>query len=269
MQLTTVRAMQIGFGSTLAAFAYLLFILLYMPCVATIGVIYKEIGGRKADLAYFHIKHAIVLHQFKPDSQLLEQSLARELGCSQGTTREALLRLADDGLVTRRAYQGTFVTRTSLAEVCEMVRVRLSIERRAARMIDAGRIEGARDDFERLLTAMDKAHVDQDYFQGSELDRAFHAEIARVAGLGLLSPVLQRCALHIHRFTLSSIEVPREFSQEAGIGTEHRALLEDLAQASPDKAEASIVGHLERVLKQWAPSIFEAIGAEEFAPTHQ
>ncbi len=45
VQLTTVRAMQIGFGSTLAAFAYLLFILLYMPCVATIGVIYKEIGA--------------------------------------------------------------------------------------------------------------------------------------------------------------------------------------------------------------------------------
>ena len=43
--LDTVAAMQAGFSSELAAFSYLLFILLYMPCVATIGVIFKEIGA--------------------------------------------------------------------------------------------------------------------------------------------------------------------------------------------------------------------------------
>jgi len=223
-----------------------------------------KIGGRKADRAYLFIKRSIVLHQFKPGSQLLEQNLARDFGCSQGTVREALLRLAEDGLVARRGDQGTAVTNTSMAEVCEMVRVRLSIERRAAQMIDSAKITEARDGFDRLLTAMDQAHIDQDYFQGSELDRAFHAEIARVAGLGLLSPVLRRCALHIHRFTLSNIEVPRRFSKEAGIGDEHRALLDDLHCGSQDKAEAAIVGHLERVLKQWAPSVYEAVGDEKF-----
>jgi ferrous iron transport protein B len=40
--LATMRAL---FASELAAFSYLLFVLLYMPCVATIGVIYKEQGG--------------------------------------------------------------------------------------------------------------------------------------------------------------------------------------------------------------------------------
>lgn len=228
-----------------------------------------KIGGRKADQAYRFIKRAIVLHEFKPGSQLLEQNLAAEFGCSQGTIREALLRLAEDGLVARRGYQGTFVTDTSMAEVCEMVRVRLSIERRAARMLDAGKVSEAREGFDRLLAQMDQAHVDQDYFQGSELDRAFHAEITHVAGLGLLSPMLRRCALHIHRFTLSSIEVPREFSQEAGIGNEHRALLEDLAADTRDRAEASIVGHLERVLRQWAPSIFETVGRHQFEPNAQ
>ena len=44
VQINTISAMQALFGSPLAAFAYLLFILLYMPCVATVGAIYKEIG---------------------------------------------------------------------------------------------------------------------------------------------------------------------------------------------------------------------------------
>lgn len=40
----TIARLQSSFDGQLGAFSYLLFILLYMPCVATIGVIMKEIG---------------------------------------------------------------------------------------------------------------------------------------------------------------------------------------------------------------------------------
>ena len=43
--LGTIAAMRALFHGEIGAFSYLLFILLYMPCVATIGVIYKEIGA--------------------------------------------------------------------------------------------------------------------------------------------------------------------------------------------------------------------------------
>tara|TARA_B100000676_G_C18066625_1_gene841377 strand:- start:167 stop:2251 length:2085 start_codon:yes stop_codon:yes gene_type:complete len=43
--ISTIQAMRSLFDGQLGAFSYLLFILLYMPCVATIGVIYKELGG--------------------------------------------------------------------------------------------------------------------------------------------------------------------------------------------------------------------------------
>ena len=44
VELNTIAAMRSLFDGKLGAFSYLLFILLYMPCVATIGVIYKELG---------------------------------------------------------------------------------------------------------------------------------------------------------------------------------------------------------------------------------
>ena len=44
VEINTIQAMQSLFHGELGAFSYLVFILLYMPCVATIGVIYKEIG---------------------------------------------------------------------------------------------------------------------------------------------------------------------------------------------------------------------------------
>ncbi len=45
---TTFGAMVSRFGSSAAAFAYLLFILMYFPCTATIAAIYREAGARWA-----------------------------------------------------------------------------------------------------------------------------------------------------------------------------------------------------------------------------
>jgi ferrous iron transport protein B len=44
VEVTTITIMSRLFDGTLGAFSYLLFILLYVPCVATIGAIYKELG---------------------------------------------------------------------------------------------------------------------------------------------------------------------------------------------------------------------------------
>jgi ferrous iron transport protein B len=45
VQVSTLATMNALFGSAIAAFSYILFVLLYMPCVATLGAIYKEAGG--------------------------------------------------------------------------------------------------------------------------------------------------------------------------------------------------------------------------------
>lgn len=45
VKVTTITLMQQLFDGPLAAFCYILFILLYMPCVATLGAIYKEAGS--------------------------------------------------------------------------------------------------------------------------------------------------------------------------------------------------------------------------------
>ncbi|MEZ5715881.1 MAG: hypothetical protein R3D85_12335 [Paracoccaceae bacterium] len=68
-----------------------------------------------------------------------------------------------------------------------------------------------------------EAHLEDDLYRGSS-GSAFHCALAAAAGMELLSPLLLRCALHIHRFTLSSVEVPRQFFQEAGVDAERRAL---------------------------------------------
>ncbi len=51
VEVSTLTAMQTLFGSQAAAFAYLLAVLLYMPCVAAMGAIYRETGAGWATFA--------------------------------------------------------------------------------------------------------------------------------------------------------------------------------------------------------------------------
>ena len=230
-----------------------------------IGSFGSSLGGKKSERAYQMLRRAIILNHYPPGTSLREQTLAAEFECSQSTVREALLHLADDGLVDRRGYQGTMVTKTTLAEAAAMVRVRLLIERDVARRIAQNGLGASEDALNALIARMDDSHSEGDLVHAGETDRAFHSELATAAGVELVSPILQRCTLHIHRFTLGSVEVPREFFQESGVGAEHRKLLRALTTTDEARAEAAIVSHLRHVLSRWSPSLLKAVGKAAFS----
>ncbi|MEM6486887.1 MAG: GntR family transcriptional regulator [Pseudomonadota bacterium] len=212
-------------------------------------------GGLKADRVRDILRRAILFRVLSPGEQLAEQALANELGCSQSTVREALLRLSDDGLVERRGYRGTFVTETTLDEAAEMLRVRLSIEQTVARRLAVTGLGATTTRIEAVLRQMDEAHGQGDLDRCSVLDRQFHAALAEAAGMGLLRPLVSRCALHIHRFTLMNVTSPEDFYREAGLGDEHRALLAILLGPDPEAAARGIRQHVEVVLERWAPPL--------------
>lgn len=223
-----------------------------------------KLGGKKSDLAYNALKRAIVLRQYLPGQQIREQSIASEFQCSQSTVREALINLTQDGLVERTGYHGTHVTDTTLSEATALVNVRLTIERSVAKQLHARRKVVDAASIEAIFLQMDKAHATGDLFQCAELDREFHAGLAFLAGMAQLSPILKRCALHIHRYTLGSVEVPRHFFQETGVGDEHRELFALLCKGSSAHAERAIAQHLATVLQRWSPSLYAAVGHEQF-----
>jgi len=220
------------------------------------------LGGRKSDRAHQTIKRGILLGQYPAGTQLLEQALASEFGCSQSTVREGLQKLAEEGLVERRGYQGTFVTETTLDQAAEMVRVRVQIERAAARRLSQLRPDTGL--LLRMTREMDEARTAGDAAHCSELDRAFHGGLVRASGLDLLAPILYRCTLHIHRFTVGGSQQPRRFFQETGIGEEHRILLKTILEGDADTAERAVIDHIGDVIRHWSPELMEATGIELF-----
>lgn len=152
------------------------------------------------EAVYVTLKRAILLNEIQPGAPLTELGIAEEMGCSQGTVREALLRLQEDGLVLRAGHRGTTVTPLDADAAEEMLALRRQIETRAA---NRATIEGIaptmRSQLVELIAAMERAASENDSYQLIEDDIRFHMTLFRVAGVQALEPVLHRLMLHTHR----------------------------------------------------------------------
>ncbi len=217
---------------------------------------------RKSSAVYHALRRAILLHRVAPGQALLEQQIAATMGCSQGTVREALLRLEQDGLVERRGYRGTYVSDTSEAEAALMVRVRIEIECRGARLAAARAGDADFLHLGQILSRMEAAETRRDGYAMSELDRSFHLAVLRLAGLPALAPILTRCSLHVHRFIYARGPQGTTPDNRLGLpsGAElHRELLAVLAGGDGEAAAEAMRRHIERVIESWAPSLFSRL----------
>ena len=213
---------------------------------------------RKGDALYHALKRRILLAEFEPDETLTEQHIATGFGCSQGTVREALMRLEQDGLVARRSYQGTVVAATSLAEAAAMVTIRMKIES-AGVMHTAGKLAPEHKALlQQTIHKMGLASEASEAYECSELDREFHAQLLRASGMHALEPILRRCTLHMHRFTYGS---GTEFIADGDFSAAHQRLLQVIENGPVAAATNAIQEHVLEVLRQWSPELLDALAA--------
>lgn len=202
------------------------------------------LGMKPRNAVYQALKRQILLNELTPNTPLTELGLAHEMACSQGTVREALLRLQDDGLVLRSGHRGTSVTPLDADVASEMIAVRRQIEtsaaRRAAPLVQPevlGQLELLQRDMDRYASAGDEFGV-------IESDMRFHMTLFRVAGFQALDQILTRVMLHTHRQKLWEPRHRRGLRETAA---RHR----DIVAAIPlgGEALASVLGaHIDTIV---------------------
>jgi DNA-binding GntR family transcriptional regulator len=87
----------------------------------------------KADLVHDRLKEQIELGELAPGTPLSELSLVERMGASRTPVREALRRLAAEGLVDLTPRQGARVSRVSLQNVRDLFDFRSMLEPTAVR----------------------------------------------------------------------------------------------------------------------------------------
>lgn len=201
---------------------------------------------RPRDIVYSALKRRIVLNEIAPGEPLTELGLARELGCSQGTVREALLRLQEDGLVARSGHRGTSVTPLDPDAAEEILDLRKRLETRGAMRAARAYTDEAGAELRALRQGMAAAAKRGDEYALIELDMRFHAAIFRLASPPVLEQILIRCMLHSHRQKLWAPGHRRTLARTA---ERHDALLDALEARDGERLAREIAHHLDTIVE--------------------
>jgi GntR family transcriptional regulator, rspAB operon transcriptional repressor len=205
----------------------------------------EDFALRPRDAIYSTVKRRIVLNELKPGVALTELGLARELGCSQGPVREALLRLQEDGLVIRSGHRGTTVTPLDPEEASEILALRRRIEMRGAVRAAAAVDDGALVRLAGLQAEMLVAAQAGDEYELIETDTAFHLAIFQLSGLRALEQILVRCILHSHRQKLWE---PRHRRTLIETASRHGLILDRLAARDAAGLADMLAHHIDTIV---------------------
>lgn len=139
-----------------------------------------------SDRVYEAIRGWILSGELAPGMRVVESEIARVLGTSQTPAREAVRRLAHEGLVTYRPRLGNFVTEISQVEAREAREVRVLLESAAARRATGNAPQAELDllriEVQRMTDAAD--HHDIGAFR--EADLRFHRQVLATSGNSML-----------------------------------------------------------------------------------
>jgi DNA-binding GntR family transcriptional regulator len=205
-------------------------------------------------VAYHAIRRRILDNVYAPGLQVLEQTLATELGISRTPLREALTRLQEEGLVEVIPRHGMRVLPVSPIEMHEIYVVLTALESAAAELLARRRpseaelkpLVGASRDMARALKV-------DDLDAWANADASFHLRLVQLTGNKTLIDAVARLGDRVHRARTFSLRLrPKPVNSTK----EHMALIERIRAGDVQGAVDVNRKHRERASDELL-SIFE------------
>ena len=220
----------------------------------------QNITGKEADdkllrsrteAVHEALRLAILEQSLQPGARLPEDAVGESFGTSRTIAREALGRLAVEGLVELKRNRGAFVAAPDLEEGREILSVRNGLERVVVQAL-AGHISTQQ---QKTL----REHVDKEREAASgasphrpvRLSGEFHLLLAQMTGNQLLSRYLTEV---VSRCSLVFASHGRPHSSECAVA-EHDAIVDALIAGDFEAAALVMQRHLDAVADRTLPPL--------------
>ncbi len=196
-------------------------------------------GLSRLDL-YDRIRADIIGNALPPGSGIPESHLVQRYAAGRSPLREALMRLAGEGLVRVIPQVGTFVAPLDPADIREANTVRslLECEAAAACAREGGAVTGQLAG----IVAMQGVALERADFAGLlQFDSEFHQAVV-IAGIG---PMAWRVVSQMrgHFLRVRNLSVPDPQNRRASVEA-HAKIADAIARADPVAAEAAMQDHM-------------------------
>jgi DNA-binding GntR family transcriptional regulator len=200
------------------------------------------------------LREDILAGRLEPGSELSEVALAREFGTSRGPLREALGRLASEGLVTVTPRRGAVVTQLTRREFIDSYQVREALETLAARLAVPLMSDAEVAHLRELCELMDRAATDHEVHVFFDTNNAFHEALVRGSRNQKLHEVHRMLVGQMVPYLPRSLELRGNLRQSVA---EHQAILAAVEARDAGRAAQLLAEHIEvpqRVLESEAGS---------------
>jgi GntR family transcriptional regulator, rspAB operon transcriptional repressor len=211
-----------------------------------LSIEHSELGEK----VYALIRQQILLRRFQAGEKLDIYRLADQLGVSRTPVKDAVNRLALEGLVEIVPRRGTFVTKFGRKDIEELFDARCMVElwaaQKAIKRVTDEEVQQLRALVREGAALLKKVDGEFDYESFSVLNARFHRRMLELSGSRKLVELYN--SLHTH------VQVTRAMSQRALEAcrlaqAEHEKVLEAYERRDLKALKAAITAHLETTLE--------------------
>ncbi|MBP2297597.1 GntR family transcriptional regulator [Azospirillum picis] len=201
-------------------------------------------GPTAADAIHRDLRAEIVSLKRKPGEPIVEKQIAEAYGVSRTPVREAVLKLADEGLIEIFPQSGTFVARIPLGALPEAGVIRKVLERATVRFAAERATRSQVAALHACLERQREVDADGDADGFHQADEAFHAHITEMAGYPGFWTIIQQAKVQLDRCRRLTLPVPGRMRT---VIAEHEAIVEGIATRDADEAERCLIRHLDNL----------------------
>ena len=205
----------------------------------------KEPRQTAVDSVIEAITEGVKEGRYAPGQRLVEADLTAELGISRGPLREALGRLAAEGMLELEPYRGAVVRRLSRDDVQDLFNIRRVLEGEAARLAALRIDEGTnRARLEQEMAVVDGFRGRTDTMAYMDANERFHELVVELSGSKLLARLIPQ--LQVHAFRLLFRRMIVEDSAMPNSIEEHTVVAAAILAGDAKAAERAMRVHVRR-----------------------
>jgi len=194
-----------------------------------------------AEVAYFRLRDMVVTLDLAPGTPLVERALMQRLDLGRTPVREALRRLADEGLVAIYPRRGMVVAPVEARDLASISEVRVEMEGLAARLAAERATRRDREEAATLVSDLERLPRDSDERALIRFDQRVHRFVHRCTHNAYLRDTLGAYLTLSLRLWFLGLDQVSRLDEAVG---EHRQMLQAVVDRDGDRAAAVARAHV-------------------------
>ncbi len=206
--------------------------------------------------AYEFIRHQVEVGTLAPGARVSDDALGKVIGVSRAPIREAMGRLASEGLLEQIPYYGTFVRKLDANELGKLYELREVLEgyaaARAATRLSEDDLGSLTDSCDALLTMARRVRKEglteptaAEAQTLVELDVTFHMRIVHASGNEWIAKAISDYRILSRLCGVRRVGVHRDLASSlTATWRDHYRILRALRRRDPDEAQRWVAHHI-------------------------